>query len=273
LHIQDFEVDAAFDMGILRSNWFRRFVLSIERWIMRRFDKISTISHRMLHQLLDKGVCVEKQIYFPNWVDTKLIYPLNVKSPFRKELGFTNDDIILLYSGNMGLKQGLEIVIESARKLKSDKHVYFVMCGNGMAYELLREMARDLSNIVWLPLQPLSRLNDLLNLADIHLLPQRSDAADLVMPSKLTGMLASGRPVIATASEGTEVWSVVEGCGVNVSPGDIDGMTAAIKSLASDVGVRIRLGQNGRKYAEKNLSANVVLENFENELLGLVSTP
>jgi colanic acid biosynthesis glycosyl transferase WcaI len=269
LHVQDFEVDAAFDMGLLRSQWLRRAVLTVERWLLRRFDKVSTISGRMLQRLDSKGVAADKQMLFPNWVDIDLIHPMRDTSPFRDELAIERGDVVLLYSGNMGQKQGLELIIESARLLEPDSHVRFVLCGQGAAYESLRSMADGLQNIQWLPLQPLEKLNELLNLADIHLLLQRADAADLVMPSKLTGMLASGRPVIATAAEGTEVWSVVEGRGINTPPGDVEAFSAAIRTLVDNADERVRLGQNGRKYAEENLSTDAVLEKFESELLEL----
>lgn len=269
LHVQDFEVDAAFDMGLVRSRWLRRTVMSVERWLMRRFDRVSTISVRMLQRLGFKGVGEDKQIFFPNWVDTSFIYPMASPSSFREELGIAKDDVVLLYSGNMGQKQGLELIIESARLLESEGHLRFVMCGQGAAYELLHSMSDGLENIIWLPLQPLDRLNDLLNLADVHLLPQRADAADLVMPSKLTGMLASGRPVIATAEEGTEVWSVVEGRGINTPPGDVEAFSRGIRLLVEDPEKRIHLGQNGRKYAEENLSTETVLGRFEKDLLQL----
>ena len=253
LHIQDFEVDAAFDLGLLRSSWLKSVVVTGEKWIMRRFNKISTISGRMLQRLSSKGVTDDKQMHFPNWVDTQQIYPMETVSPARNELGFAQDDMVLLYSGNMGQKQGLELIVEAARLLDSEPRIRFVMCGEGAAYEALRTMAAGLQNITWQPLQPLERLNELLNMADIHLLPQRADAADLVMPSKLTGILASGRPVIATATEGQELWSVVEGRGVNVAPGDVDAFVSAIKLLIDDPGLRKQLGTAARNYAESHL--------------------
>lgn len=267
LHVQDFELDAAFNMGLIRSQWLRRFVMSVEQWLMRRFDRVSTISGRMMQRLESKGVGEGKRMFFPNWVDTNLIYPMSSPSSFREELRIAKDEVVLLYSGNMGQKQGLELIIESARLLEPDIHVRFVMCGQGAAYESLRRMAEGLQNITWLPLQPLGRLNDLLNLADVHLLPQRADAADLVMPSKLTGMLASGRPVIATAVKGTEIWSVVEGRGINTPPGDVKEFLEAIRLFVQNPEKRIHLGQNGRKYAEEYLSTDTVLERFEKELL------
>ena len=116
-------------------------------------------------------------------------------------------------------------------------------------------------------MQPVERLNDLLNLAEIHLLPQRADMADLVMPSKLTGMLASGRPVIATADTGTQVHKVVSQCGVVVPPGDAQALGIAIQRLSKDRAARHRLGEAARKYAVANMDSARILLEFERALV------
>lgn len=267
LHVQDFEIDAAFGLGQVKSDWGRTVLTTLERWLMRRFHRVSTISVRMLERLVTKAVSKERCVLFPNWVDTGAIYPLGRPSVFREELGIDSHDVVVLYAGNMGEKQGLEIVIDAARLLGQQGGLRFVMCGNGAAYERLRTLGVGLQNLHWLPLQPVDRLNELLNLADIHLLPQRADAADLVMPSKLTGILASGRPVVATARPGTEVWSVVEGRGVSVPPGNASAFAEAIRALAVDVPRRASLGAAGRRYAEEILAQDVVLRRFEKDLL------
>jgi colanic acid biosynthesis glycosyl transferase WcaI len=103
-------------------------------------------------------------------------------------------------------------------------------------------------------------------MADIHLLPQRADAADLVMPSKLTGMLASGRPVVATAQVDTELANAVAGCGVVTPPGDAAAFAAAIAALAQDAPLRARLGAAARDYAMHHLGRDAVLGQIEVEL-------
>lgn len=266
LHVQDFEVDAAFDLGLLPVS-FRNAVGILERGLMRRFDRVSTISKRMQNRLSDKGVSIDKQVFFPNWVDTQSIFPLAHPSPMRKELGLAPETTVLLYSGNMGEKQGLEIVIECARKLAEQQEIVFVLCGDGAAYPRLRKLSKGLQNILWLPLQPLERLNDLLNLADIHLLPQRGDAADLVMPSKLTGILASGRPVVATAVRGTQVAAVAEACGLVTRPENVEEFTNAVMELAGSREKRLQLGNAARDYAIRNLGREEVLAQFERNLV------
>ena len=266
LHIQDFEVDAAFDLGVLSSPRLRRLVLKVESWLMSKFDRVSTISTQMINRLQTKSVPSEKQILFPNWVDIEHIYPIKSPSEFRGQLGISPSSIIFLYSGNMGEKQGLEVVIEAARRLAGSRDIVFVMCGHGAAYRRLRDLADGLKNIHWLILQPLDKLNELLNMADVHLLPQRADAADLVMPSKLTGMLASGRPVLATAMEGTQIAEVLESAGVIVPPENLDLFVNAIVDLAGNTEQRQQLGENARAYAVNHLGRDAVLKRFEESL-------
>jgi len=262
-------VDAAFDLKILPTGKSQDIIRNLERIMMRRFDRVSTISAKMMEKLAGKGVDRSKTIRFPNWVDTETIFPREA-SAMRQELGLEGK-IVCLYSGNMGEKQGLEILIEAARLLKEEQSIRFVLCGNGTARERLYESANDLTNIVWLSLLPADKLNDLLNLADIHLLPQRADAADLVMPSKLTGMLASGRPVVATARAGTEIAQVLEKSGKLVEPGNARWLAAAILELSGDAPLRSALGEEARRYALGNLSRDAVLSGLNIELRSMVA--
>jgi colanic acid biosynthesis glycosyl transferase WcaI len=167
----------------------------------------------------------------------------------------------------MGKKQGLELLIEASRRLAYRTDIQFVFCGDGSFREALVRMTENSKNVIVLPLQPTERLNHLLNLADVHLLPQLADAADLVMPSKLTGMMASGRAVLATAAPGTQLFHAVRGCGVVTPPGDVDAFTAALIQLTDDSDLRNRMGAEGRKYAITRLNRDEVLRRFEVALL------
>ncbi|MCX7144222.1 MAG: glycosyltransferase WbuB [Proteobacteria bacterium] len=268
LHIQDLEVDAAFEMGLLPSGLLSQFAYAVERFLLRRFDQVSTISVNMLTRLKAKGVA--KGVLFPNWVDTEAIFPLSRVSSIRQELGLSDDLVVALYSGNMATKQGLEILIEAARSLAGNASIRFIICGDGPAKARLQDLALGLDNIMFLPLQPIEKLNDLLNLGDIHLLPQLADVADLVMPSKLTGMLASGRPVVATAAVGTQVEEVVRGRGIIVKPGDILALAAAVGALAVNSEMRQKFGQAAREYALANLSKEAVLRRVESDLVAVL---
>ncbi len=270
LHIQDFEFDAAVSLGLLP----RRAAASaygMERLIMRRFDRVSTISENMLALLSRKGVSAERSVLFPNWVDCTEIHPLTGPSRMRADLGIAADACVALYSGNMGEKQGLEVVLDAAAQLAHERDLVFLMCGEGGARARLEARAAGLKNVRWLPLQPADRLNALLNVADVHLLPQRADAADLVMPSKLTGMLASGRPVLATAHPGTGLANVVNECGIVTAPGDAAQFARALRELKRHAIARRALGSAARRYAEQHLHKEAVLAKFEAALLGCVA--
>mgnify|MGYP001242274232 CR=1 FL=1 len=262
LHIQDFEIDAAFDLGIIKSKRLKNYIYKIERFLLKRFTKISTISESMMKLLTKKGVSAERQLLLPNWVDTDFITPLQT-STYRTKLSISENKIVALYSGNMGEKQGLEIIIKAAEALTD---ITFVMCGSGSALTRLRKQAAHLNNIIWLPLQPYQNLCDFLNLADIHLLPQQSGAADLVMPSKLTGMLSSGTAVVTTADNGTEIHKVIRGKGIAVKPEDTPEFINAIRYLAEHSEERANFGRNARTYAEQYLSYEAIMKSFHEDL-------
>jgi len=272
LHVQDFEVDAAFGLGILRARWLRNLVGGLEGWLMRRFDKVSTISPNMIRRLLRKGVLPEKTVLFTNWVDVDAIFPLRGPSAMRQQLGIPVGTVIALYAGNMGEKQGLEVVLDAAARLSDKEGMQFVLCGDGAARQRLQQKYAGLANVRWLPLQPVARLNDLLNLADIHLLPQRAGAEDLVMPSKLTGMLASGRPVVATANKGTQIAAVLADCGVAVEPDNAAEFASAILRLAADAAGRVNMGELARAYALAHWARESVMSEFDRQLKGMAGS-
>ncbi len=258
LHIQDFEVDVAFKMGLLKGQLLRRIVLRVERWVLRRFDSVSTISGRMVEHLITKGVSTERTRYFPNWVEMKPLGAMS-RNAFRDKFGIPHEAIVVLFSGSLGGKQGLSVIPEAARLLVTRRDIIFVVCGEGLMKSTLEAAAETLPNLRILPLQPASRLASLLSMADVHLLPQNPDAADLVLPSKLSGMLASGRPVVATCRAGTEISDIVSQCGLAVEPESGPSLSLAIAKLADDHHLRYELGRCAKEYAERNFERDSVL--------------
>ncbi|CAM2141895.1 colanic acid biosynthesis fucosyltransferase WcaI [Pararobbsia alpina] len=266
LHVQDYEVDAAFKLGMLKGSWKKRLALKFERTLLRRFDTVSTISGKMIEHALNKGVERRNIVHFANWVDTSSIHPLDRRSQLKAELAIPEHATVVLYSGNMGAKQGLEVLATAAVALREREDIVFVFCGDGPGRIALHTVCGDMKTCRFIPLQPTEKLNELLNLADIHVLPQRADAADLVMPSKLTGMLASGRAVIAMAHQGTELHATVSPRGVVVPPEQLEPLVKAIETLAGDPVRRERLGRAGREFALAALSRDSVLGTFEQTL-------
>ena len=269
LHVQDLEVDACLQLGMLSRGVLTDAALAMERWFMNCFDRVSTISAGMAERLRQKDVDAKLITRLDNWVDTQLIHPLSGDSSLRRELDLPDEGRIVLYSGNMGEKQGLDIIIEAARLLHEEP-LTFVLCGAGAARQRLQDGAQDLANVRFLPLQPFARLNELLNMADVHLLPQRSDVEELVMPSKLTGILSAGGAVVATARRGSELARAVDAAqGVVVEPGNTVDFAAAVGRIAADDALRRQIGIAARSYAEQHMSREAILSRLLAELRSL----
>jgi colanic acid biosynthesis glycosyl transferase WcaI len=239
---------------------------------MGRFDVVSSITVRMLDKLNVKGVAGARQRLFLNWVDLDAIYPRAESLALRAELGIAADDFVALYSGNLGEKQGVNDLVEVARVLSGNPGVVILVCGDGAGRSRLSSRANGLKNICFLPLQPAARFNEFLGVADVHLLPQKPEVADLVMPSKLPGMLASGRPVIAAAAPDTQLANEIEGCGIVVLPGDVQGMADAILALRKAPGERARLGDEAARRARARWAKSPILLRFESDLEALVKS-
>jgi colanic acid biosynthesis glycosyl transferase WcaI len=184
--------------------------------------------------------------------------------------GAEPDDVLVLYTGNMGDKQGLEVVLDAADCLREREEIKFAMVGTGVAREKLERTAakRRLTNVRFFPVQPVELLPTMLAAGDIHLVVQRGEAADLVMPSKLTNVLEAGRSCLVTAEPGTALCDLVEDheCGITTRPGDVKGLVSSILGLAEDPSVRERLGRNARRYAEAYLDKEKLLTEFEDML-------
>lgn len=235
LHAQDLEVDAAFAVGHLGSRrWLKKIGFAFEVFALKRFDQVITISNRMAEKLEEKGVSPSRLTVVRNWVDLSHIYPLPEASPYRTELGFSPKDFVVLYSGNIGAKQGLNVLLDAAESLEDLRHVRFVVAGAGPLKAQLTARYGRLRNVSFLPFQPEAKLNAFLNMADLHVLPQDKGAADLVLPSKLGGMLASGRSVLVTADEGTELVEFLKDAVTIVPPGDATALAEKIKIHARD---------------------------------------
>lgn len=272
LHVQDFEVDAAFGLGLIDGAGAARLARGVERALITRFDVVSSISSKMVERLVRLGVDAGKAFNLPNWVDGKAIHPLGRPSAFRRMLSIADDARVVLYAGNMGKKQGLEHLAQAAALLAARGDLCFVFCGEGPTKAALVERCAGLPNCRFIGLQPAEQLNELLNLADVHALPQRADAADLVMPSKLTGMMASGKAIVAMARPGTELYDVVTSRGLVVEPDDAQALASAIAALADDAPKRAELGAAARRFAQATLAPQAVLDRLESRLAACRTT-
>jgi colanic acid biosynthesis glycosyl transferase WcaI len=170
-----------------------------------------------------------------------------------------------------GRSRAWEVLADVAERLRAHPEIRLVLCGAGAARPRLERRLAGCANVIMLPLQPEARLNALLNVADIHLLPQRAEAEAFALPSKLAGILASGRPLIAQA-DGGELAAATRRCGVLAPPGDAEAMSEAILELAASPARRRRLGEVARQLALEHLDREAIIARYERRLTWLVSS-
>lgn len=264
LHVQDLEIDAAFNVGHLKGSWLRNTAKAFERLMLRRFDVIITISERMAQRLAVNGARPESIKVIRNWVDTSKIKYLDGSNAFRERLGISDSAFVVLYSGQIGPKQALGALLAAALQCKDDAGIHFVVAGDGPSKQPLIDAYGHLPNVHFLPIQPEEELCELLNLSNLHVITQAPNTADLVLPSKLGGMLASGRMVLVTADQGTELADLLTDAAIVVPPGDVHALAAAIKQASLE---RKPAPVKLTKLVEK-FSSDTILPAFRREILG-----
>lgn len=269
LHVQDYEVEAFFGLGFGSSSMLRKLAADVEAFLMKRFDRVSTISGTMLQRARSLGVPDERLSLIPNWVDTDLFSGAHPGRDFRSEWRIAPGRKVILYSGNMGRKQGLEGIIDVASELAGPcPELLFLLVGEGSSKsDIMREAGRrGLRNVIFRPLQAAEDLPSLLLLADVHLVLQKRGAAAAVMPSKLSGIFAAGGRVIVTADEQSELGKLVRanpGIAILAEPEDPEALSRAIVDAVRE---QERRNPVARSYAQRHLDTRVVLARFH-ELL------
>ena len=268
-HIQDLQVDIARNLNLIKNERLLNFLARIERYLLRNSDLVSSISEGMKHNILSKGTPLERYRMNENWVDINLFSPVPVWESLRPELGFSETDKIVLYSGNIGEKQGLEILIDVANVLIQYTDIILVIVGEGVARKKLVEQAKEkgLTNLRFFAPVLYANLPRMLSMADIHLVIQKRAISDFAMPSKLVNILSMGGAAIVSAESSTSLSNTIRDnkIGWIVEPEESDQLASTIlKALHSSQLQQYRF--NARRYAEKNLSKQAILGRFENML-------
>ena len=262
-HVQDLQVDAAVELKMLPQA-LSGMMLVLERFILRRVDLVTTISPAMRDRLARKARTRRPVALFPNWVDTAAIAPWLGANRFRIGWDLPAGTVVALYSGNVGRKQGLEVLIHAARLLPP--HIVIIIAGEGAERRDLEDLARreGVTNVRFQGLVDAEGLAEFLSAADLHCVIQRHAVAGAVMPSKLLNIMAVARPVVVTALPGTDLAMAVANadCGIVVAPEDPTALAGAIVTLAADPQRCQRSGAAGRAEVERELGADRVLARF-----------
>ncbi|HKS35524.1 MAG TPA: colanic acid biosynthesis fucosyltransferase WcaI [Enterobacteriaceae bacterium] len=272
LHIQDYEVDAMLGLGMAggKSGKVARLAAAFERSGLQNVDNVSTISRSMMNKACEKGVAEQKVIFFPNWSEVARFRDVDAAevAALRTSLGLDDAHKIVLYSGNIGEKQGLENVIAAAEALR-DRPWTFVIVGQGGGKARLEKAAaeKQLTNVKFFPLQPYEALPALLKMADCHLVIQKRGAADAVLPSKLTNILAVGGNAVITAEADTELGQLctsLPGIAVCVEPERVPALVTGIEQALA----LPKVNDIAREYAERTLEKESVLSQFIADIRG-----
>lgn len=268
-HIQDMQIEAARDLGMIKSKKIVSLLFGVEKFICRQADIISSISAGMIKKLRVK---FSKEIYFfPNWTSISQFHPLENRAQAKMEFGFDSNDKVMLYSGGIGKKQGLEAIIEAADYFQKDAEIKFVICGSGPYKSVLQAKAekKGLANVYFFPLQPLEKFNNFLNMADVHLVIQKADASDLMMPSKLTSILSVGGLALITANPGSGLYTLVDTYEVGIiAPAENTGALIEAMKLAVSPGKKNQtIRKQARLYAEKFLNIDEIMTRFVVDLV------
>ncbi len=264
--IHDVYPDAGIKLGIFRSKWVIQLVTAFERYCLEKTTLVRVLSKSFIPPIKRMGIPEEKIRLIYDWVDTDLVHPLSKINEFSRENDIA-DKFVVLYAGNIGLSQGLEIVLDVAARFVSQPEVQFVFVGDGAGKPYLLDMAKakNLPNVKFLPFQPRERLPLVLASADVSLIVLKKGAAFGSLPSKSYSIMASGRPIIACLDPGSESSELIEraGAGMAIPPEDPEALNNAIKEMMDDKELREKFGKNGRVYVEKYHSPEKAAEQFE----------
>ena len=267
--------DALVQSGMLRRGSLIRVSYAIEGFVYRRADAISTIAPSFRDRLVARGLPPSKIHLTPNFVNVDFIKPGKKDNSFSRR-HHLEDAFVVLYAGNLGLTQGLEILLNVARAFKDDPKFVVLVVGEGVARAGLEKAVGEsgLTNIRLLPYQPLETVPELYATADVCVSPMRSQLSYSTVPSKIHTAMAAGRAVVAAAEPDSEAARLIRDAeaGISVPPESREGMIEAIQKFRSDLDFRERCGSSGRAWVSAHCSASAVIARY-NDLIGKLVAP
>lgn len=271
-NVQDVYPDVLVDTGAMEPGLVTRALSAVESLTYRLADAVTVLSDDLRDNVKQRGGDPDHFRVIPNFVDLARISPGPRENGYRDELGLGGRTVVL-YAGNVGYSQPLDLVIDAARALADRTDVVFVINGGGSGFDRLIEAAADLDNVVFAPLQPRERLPEVLAAGDIHLVVLRRGLAKVSVPSKVYSILAAGRPVLASIDPDTEITRLVAAaeCGVCVPPEDPAAFVAGLITLIDDLDRAAAQGDNGRRHVEGWLSPAGVARAYETLLRELTA--
>lgn len=250
-HVQDLQPDAAMGLGMLKPSLFTKLLYGIEAFTYRKAIRVSGISRGMMRAFERKAVPSGKVVRFPNGVKSADPGSQPAAGQFRAKYGFAADEFLVVYGGNLGVKQGLDVLLDAAARLQNPK-IRVVLCGEGARKGHLENRIRteSLKNVSLLPLQFHEKYQELLADTNLSVITEQPGVGHACFPSKLLGIIAAGRPVLTVADDQSELTQTVAegGFGVTLSPGDAGALAASIEELAGDPERLKQFSQAGSRF-------------------------
>lgn len=262
-NIQDVYPDVAIELGMLSNPGLVAAARRLEKICYARADAVTVLSGDLKDNISPRVNDPSKVRVIPNFVDTEWVAPAPFDNAYRKEHGLS-ERFVVMYAGNVGLSQSLDLVLDAAAALAHEKEIVFVINGGGAGKAGLERRARGMTNVVFVDMQPIERLPEVLAAADLHLVPLKRGLARSSVPSKTYSILAAGRPLIASVDPGSEVAQVVEraGAGLAVPPEDSEAFTKAVRALYERRDELQAMGAGGRAFVERWASPAAVAKRY-----------
>jgi len=272
LNVQDVFPDVAVELGVLRGQRVIAAASALERWSYARSAAVTVLSDDMRDNLAAKMRDPSRLRVIPNFVDVESVRPLGKENSYRAQYGLSGKTVVM-YAGNVGMSQSLDLLVAAARETRDRDDVVYVVNGGGSTLADLQASAADLPNMRFVPMQPYERLPEVLAAADVHVVPLKRELSRSSVPSKTYSILAAGRPVLASVDEGSEVQRIIEaaGAGVAVPPEDEGAFVTALRDLVNDVERRTQMEKAARAYVENATSPRAVAQAYEELFKSLVA--
>jgi colanic acid biosynthesis glycosyl transferase WcaI len=265
--LTDLASDAAMATGILKDGLAVRMARAIEGFGYRQADRVVCICDGFVEKLTERGIAPDRLKLIPLWGDTENVYPITGATKFRQANGISDQQFLVMHTGNMGKKQDLMNVVRAAELSKDLNDIVWLLIGQGEELAALEEAIRQrqLRNIRLLPLQPADALAEMYSAASVLLLNQKAAVVESVIPSKLLTYMAAGRPILAAVSDKSETARYVERakCGRIIHSEDPMALVEAALSLRADGALREKLGSNGRAYVLEHFTKDKILREYE----------
>lgn len=251
--------------------WAGSLLTSLRDLTLRRASMNVVLGPSMAQRLRDRGVCDSRIVEIPNWADPDAIRPIDsAQSATRQALGLS-DRFVVGYSGNFGRAHEFATLLGAARILAADPGFAFLMTGGGAQRAPLQAAVQEqaLTSFVFQEYQPPERLSDNMAASDLHLVSLLPALEGLIVPSKIYGILAAGRPALFIGDSRGEVATLLKehGCGVVVQIGDSEGLARQLRALRADRGRLAEMGARARALAVSRFTSG----HAANAWLSLVS--